>query len=115
MLFNPQWIQKPDLSTASFIGWVNSKDRDIRYNYGSCRHCLIAQYLRQQGCKNVSVSRNTYWYRRGRFSGWSSGCIPFAWNDIAGAFDRYGANSFGAAQDRAVLYTGTETSHAPAR
>jgi hypothetical protein len=52
----------------NLIKWLETKPPDERYNYHSCRQCLLAQYLRYSIPEFVSIGVE-WWSRKGeRFS-----------------------------------------------
>jgi hypothetical protein len=61
MLYNPTW-RKPDdiFSTESLIRWLTLRDPRHMYDYQSCKYCLIAQYLIDNGYNHVNVTPRHY-------------------------------------------------------
>ena len=97
MLFNPNWGKKSNNvhSLQSLIGWLETKNPAEEYEYTSSRHCLLAQYYRDQGFKQIMMGQ--YGFRHGWFG---HICLPEHFNDIA----FYGETTFGAALERALTY-----------
>ena len=98
MLFNTNWGKKPsnDIhSLPSLIAWLETKNPNEEYEYTSSRHCLLAQYYRDQGYKQIMMGQ--YGFRHGWFGHIH---LPENFNAIA----MIGENTFGAALERALGY-----------
>ena len=96
MLFNPKWGERDVWSTDSLIAWLEARDPHRVYDYGHCRECLLAQYLRDMGLYDVAVTSTR--------ASWEGGLreLPAGWNNVAN--DAPGLVwTFGSALQRAHL------------
>jgi len=55
MLYDPKWEVKADWSISGLIGWLETKDPTIGYDFCQPRECLLAQWV---------ASRSLDWYPR---------------------------------------------------
>jgi hypothetical protein len=55
MLYDPKWKDSTALTLASLIGWLERQAPEATYCYENNGHCLLGQYLTEQGYENVHV------------------------------------------------------------
>ena len=105
MLFNPIWNRPKILTVEDLVEWLESKNPAEEYVFISLQNCLIAQYLRARGYKNVSVGGSFFFHKpTGFFSSVKRPRknIPPIFNNISTPAPR----TFGAALERARAYLG---------
>lgn len=57
MLYDPKWNEtKADpFSLESLIAWLEKQPATTAYDYCDPGHCLVGQYLRDQGAKKIML------------------------------------------------------------
>jgi hypothetical protein len=71
MLFNPNWNKKPTRdwkSLDTLIAWLEKQPRDGEYKYMANTQCLLAQYLKAQGKRRVSVGSDNVSFTNSRWN-----------------------------------------------
>lgn len=91
------------LKIEPLIDWLRTKDPNEKYHYSNNTDCLIAQYFKAHGYKDINVGGSDIHINSNRY------LIPEAFNDVSGGFHvpvdrRYNERTFGFALKRAEGY-----------
>lgn len=108
MLYNKDWDQKPEVSLADFIGWLETKDPDRKYDF-TCNkgECLVGQYMAARGIEwNLQERGNNYALTVNKLFGDHIGSVGFYCPVGEGERDvlATGVKTFGAALKRAKAF-----------
>ena len=85
---------RPIFDNRDFLEWIGRQNPHARYQYSSCRNCLIARYLKFRGFSDVHVEEN-FVLLNGTLK-----MLPKYWNFIAGGK----GYTYGQALKRAELH-----------
>lgn len=94
MLYNPNWNKKKSKdwkSLDNLIAWLETQPADGYYCYTDSGNCMLAQYLRAQGKKAVSVnSMYATFANSWKFWSYGSSVLPSGFDLIARRNHRFG-------------------------
>ena len=61
MLFDPKWkAREGALTRKSLISWLEKKRADKPYHYIACGRCMLANYFRAMGFRQVKVEAGEF-------------------------------------------------------
>lgn len=93
MLYNQVWDNRPKVVSVwdGFYSWLKRQPSNVVYEYADPKNCLIAQYLKAQGKRGVSVGAFSCSYKeKGWFKSRRHESIPYHINYAAMRGKTYG-------------------------
>lgn len=110
MLYNPQYERnrpRDIWSLDSLIQWLEDQEGATPYAYESSHGCMLAQYFKAMGLRNVMVTASAVYYREG-IMGWfrlrQVRLLPAHFDAIAATYPSWDGRTFGNALTRAREY-----------